>query len=207
MKKLTSTFILILIIGFLVNAQLQVGIKGGLNYAKWIHSDDKENQLKPILGFHGGFTVLAGLSMGSGLELETGLYISQKGFKEEDIFDEEEYSFLFLPLYIDLPLKLNYVFEGMNGSFIIGAGPTISYGVAGKYIAVMNGEEIRDDISWGSESGFMNPLDIALGIHGGVRLTKLQISAFFDKGLNNILNSSGPTAKNQVLGVSLGYIF
>jgi hypothetical protein len=145
--------------------------------------------------------------MGSGLELETGLFISQKGFKEEDIFDEEEYSFLYMPLYIDLPLKLNYVFEGMNGSFFIGAGPVLSYGVAGKFIAEIDGEEIRDDISWGSESGFMNPLDIALGIHAGVRLTKFQVSAFFDKGLNNVLNNTGMTAKNQVLGVSLGYIF
>lgn len=207
MKKLTTTILSFLIFGLLVNAQLEVGIKAGLNYSKWVHSEDDRNEMKSIPGFHGGFTVLVGLSMGSGLEFETGLFLSRKGFKMEDVFEEEENSYRFMPLYIDLPLKLNYVFEGMNGSFFIGAGPTVSYGVAGKYIAKVNGEEIEDDISWGTETNVNNPMDVALSMHAGVRLTKFQVSAFFDKGLNNVVNDTGMTAKNQVLGVSLGYIF
>jgi len=112
-----------------------------------------------------------------------------------------------MPLFIDQPLKLNYVFEGMTGSFFIGPGWVISYGVAGKYIAVVNREEIRDDISWGTETNFNNPLDVALSRHAGVRLTKFQVSAFFDKGLNKVLNDTGMTANNQVPGMSPGYIF
>jgi hypothetical protein len=48
MKKLTTTILSFLVIGLLANAQLEVGIKGGLNYAKWIQSENTENQLKPI---------------------------------------------------------------------------------------------------------------------------------------------------------------
>ena len=207
MKKPITTILSFLLFGLLVNAQLEVGIKAGLNYSKWILSENTENEIKSKIGFNGGFTVLFGLSMGTGFELETGLFLSQKGFVEKDDFSDLQESTTVNAFYVDLPLKLNYVFEGMNGSFFIGAGPVLSYGIGGKITYKSIEEEISTDILWGSEPGYFNPVDLGLGMHAGIRLTKLQISAFYDKGLKNIFNDSDRTAKNQVLGVSLGYIF
>lgn len=208
MKKITLAVLCLFMIGMTANAQLKFGLKGGLTLAKWdIEDFGDEVDMKFNTGFHVG--ALVALDLPLGLEFETGLYINQKGFKVEESFEGETFSMIVNPLYIDVPLKLNYKIEVGPAAVFFGAGPTISYGVGGQFKMEGMGEEDSEDIVWGnSEDDDLKPLDLGIGLQLGVKFSKIQVSASYDMGLNDINTFEGEYIKNKpVIGLSAAYIF
>jgi hypothetical protein len=206
MKKLLVISLCIFFIGFSANAQLKFGLKGGLTLAKWdIEDFGDEVEMKFNTGFHLG--ALLALDLPLGLEFETGFYLNQKGFKIE----EEGVLLAANPLYIDVPLKLNYKIEVGPAAVFFGAGPTISYGVGGKIKMEGTGEfDFDEDIKWGNdeEEDDLKPLDLGIGLQLGVKISKIQVSASYDIGLNDINIYEGEYIKNKpVIGLSAAFIF
>lgn len=208
MKKITIAVLCLFMIGMTANAQLKFGIKGGLTLAKMdIEDFGDEVDMKFNTGFHIGALIALDLPMG--LEFETGLYLNQKGFKVEESFEGETIKMSIVPLYIDVPLKLNYKIEAGPAAIFFGAGPTISYGVGGKYKMEGFGEEESEDINWGdSEDDDFKPLDLGLGLQLGVKFSKIQVSASYDMGLTDINTWEDSYIKNKpVIGLSAAIIF
>lgn len=208
MKKITLAFLALFMVGFMANAQLKFGVKGGMTLAKMdIEEFGEDVDMKFQTGFHAG--ALVALDLPLGLEFETGLYLNKKGFKVEESFEGETFSMIVNPLYIDLPLKLNYKIEVGPAAVFLGAGPTISYGIGGKFTFKAGGEEESEDIVWGnSEDDDLKPLDFGIGFQAGVRFSKIQVSASYDMGLSSISPYSDETIKNKpVIGLSAAFIF
>jgi len=207
MKKITLAILALFMVGFMANAQLKFGVKGGMTLAKMEFEDDEGFDMKFITGFHVG--ALVALDLPLGLEFETGLFLNQKGFKMEESFEGETFYMIVNPLYVELPLKLNYKLEVGPAAVFFGAGPTISYGVGGKYTFKGMGEEESEEILWGnSEDDDFKPLDIGIGLQAGVRFSKLQVSASYNMGLRNINTYEDSVIKNKpVIGLSAAYIF
>jgi len=186
MKKLNLLLIaLLLSVGAaMAQAQFAVGIKGGLNFAKF-DASDFDGSIKNKTGFHGGAFALIKLSK---IGIQPELIFSQQGSKFRFSTDDLEGNFN----YINIPVILKlYTVAGIN----LQVGP--QFGFLSK--AEINGENMKDSFK-GS--------DLSLGIGAGWDLPfGLTIDARYNLGLSKI-DDNDPNyeaVKNQVIQVSLGY--
>ena len=178
-----------------VNAQAQValGLKGGLNFAKVdIENVSTDNRT----GFHGGAFLLMKFSK---IGLQPEIVFSKQGssfkFNSQDL--ESNYDYINIPIILKL-----YTVAGIN----IQIGPQFGF--------VANAEQDVLDISTNTvtKQDVKNQIkgsDIsaALGIGWDIPFG-LTLDARYNLGLSKINDSSGsPESKNQVIQVSLGYKF
>lgn len=212
MKKV-FLFVAALSLATVVSAQ-KIGLKAGVNLAgQSIKLADKKVDNKMILGYQVG----AILTMPIGpIELEANLLLSAKGSKLE-----EETNLMGISskvtsktnlLYLDIPVKINYVMDlGPLGVFV-GVGPTFAYGISGKEKskASVDGKSVEKNskIKWGSKPTEAKPFSIGLGFQGGVVLMdKIRVGASYDMGLSSISNAKGVTGKNNVFTIFAAYMF
>ena len=178
-----------------MNAQAQValGLKGGLNFAKVdIENVSTDNRT----GFHGGAFLLMKFSK---IGLQPEIVFSKQGssfkFNSQDL--ESNYDYINIPIILKL-----YTVAGIN----IQIGPQFGF--------VANAEQDVLDISTNTvtKQDVKNQIkgsDIsaALGIGWDIPFG-LTLDARYNLGLSKINDSSGsPESKNQVIQVSLGYKF
>jgi Outer membrane protein beta-barrel domain len=116
--------------------------------------------------------------------------------------------------YIELPLNIAYAVEMGDNNLIIGAGPYLAYGVAGKndfegsvgsQVVVSNNEKI----DFGSDPGQVKPFDYGANLTVGYLLhAGMMLRANYNLGLANISNEgNGSSYKNSYFGFSLIYFF
>jgi hypothetical protein len=185
MKKINLLFLALLFTAgsALAQAQFSVGIKGGLNFAKF-DANDFGGSIKNKTGFHGGAFALIKLSK---IGIQPELIFSQQGSKFRFSTDDLEGNFN----YINIPVMLKlYTIAGIN----LQVGP--QFGFLSK--AEIDGENVKDSFK-GS--------DLSLGIGAGWDLPfGLSIDARYNLGLSKIEDDpSFDAVKNQVIQVSLGY--
>ena len=86
----------------------------------------------------------------------------------------------------------------------IGAGPVISYAIGGKWKSAAG----DTDVKFGSsDTDDFKPLDLGLGLGAGLEISSFQIGVNYNLGLSNISPQSGTSFKNNVLGISVAYLF
>jgi hypothetical protein len=185
MKKISLLFFVLLFTAgsAMAQAQFSVGIKGGLNFAKF-DASDFGGSIKNKTGFHGGAFALIKLSK---IGIQPELIFSQQGSKFRFSTDDLEGNFN----YINIPVMLKlYTIAGIN----LQVGP--QFGFLSK--AEIDGENVKDSFK-GS--------DLSLGIGAGWDLPfGLSIDARYNLGLSKIEDDpSFDAVKNQVIQVSLGY--
>lgn len=185
MKKvnLVVAFMLVFSAAAFSQAQFALGVKGGLNFAKF-DVNDFSGSVKNKTGFHGGAFALIKLSK---IGIQPELIFSQQGSKFRFNADEGEGNFD----YINIPVMLKlYTIAGIN----LQVGP--QFGFLSK--AEIDGNNVKDSFK-GS--------DLSLGIGAGWDLPfGLTIDARYNLGLSKIEDDpSFDAVKNQVLQVSLGY--
>lgn len=185
MKKvnLVVAFMLLFSAAAFSQAQFALGVKGGLNFAKF-DANDFGGSLKNKTGFHGGAFALIKFSK---IGIQPELIFSQQGSKFRFNADEGEGNFD----YINIPVMLKlYTIAGIN----LQVGP--QFGFLSK--AEIDGNNVKDSFK-GS--------DLSLGIGAGWDLPfGLTIDARYNLGLSKIEDDpSFDAVKNQVLQVSLGY--
>lgn len=109
------------------------GIRAGLNVAN-IHMSDLDGEAKPDsrTGFHAGVSFQQPLGKITPLYLESGLYMSAKGFKQKASFEGESFEATAKPMYLQIPILLSYHFNTNSVSFQPYAGFYYGLGIGGK---------------------------------------------------------------------------
>lgn len=206
MKKMRLTAVIaMLAIVTAVSAQVSLGIKGGVNMSNFVY-DDEVNDKNPKIGFNIGLA--ADVDFAPNMALQTGLFLSTKGFKTvNDAIDVEYTENL---MYLQLPLHLAYKVDVTPGSRIVfHAGPYAAYGVGGSRkakVGNLSGEWDVDKI-FGDANGQYKPFDAGLGLGVGAEMGAFLLDLGWDMGMVNISNRDNGNTKNQNAYLSVGYKF
>jgi hypothetical protein len=207
MKKLLVFSISILLVT-LLNAQVKLGLKAGINIAKQKYSSGGMSITPDAkVGFAGGVILDAGIS--ENFFFQPGLIFSQKGMKMSLSSYGVSGSATLTLNYLDVTLNLLYKIKTGDIKILLSAGPLISFGLSGKGSA--NGED--SDIKFGSANDDdFKAMDFGLGIGGGIEFDQFQLGVNYTFGLSNIGPSSQSTGtevtvKNNVLSLTLAVLF
>jgi hypothetical protein len=192
-------------------------ILGGVNFQNLngedMSGDKRENDL--LIGYHVG--VNAQIPVAPQFYFQPGLQFSAKGAKSVSALTPT-----YKLSYIELPL--NFVYKALlgNGFFMVGLGPYVAYGIAGKAIYDIGPVTSESDIKFKNEvvlgdpllTVHIKPLDAGGNIFFGYEMAGglfLQLNA--QLGMLNIrpdnylFPDDNSTLKNTGYGVSLGYRF
>lgn len=185
MKKISLIIVLFLATVAVGKAQVQfsLGVKGGLNFAKF-DAEDVGGSIKNKTGFHGGAFALFKFTK---IGIQPELMFSQQGSKFTFDGNNVESNFD----YINIPVLLKiYLLAGLN----LQVGP--QFGFLSK--AEIDGTDVK--------SSFKNSdTSLALGVGWDLPL-RFTIDARYNMGLSKIDDDpSFDAVKNQVIQVSLGY--
>lgn len=202
MRKIVLAFAVVLFAVFAGNAQIKFGPKVGMNLST-MTMKIKEGGIsvdvntKMLLGYHIGATFQADLA--SNFFLQPSILFSSKGSK----YDAAD-NIKIVANYIDIPVNLGYKLNVGSIDILFLAGPYFAYGVGGYGEA----EGEKADISWGSgDDDDFKPFDMGLNIGAGIEVNNFQFSMQYGVGLLNISPHSSITNKNNVLGISVAYLF
>lgn len=140
-------FVLLLMAGWQTQAQVRLGVKGGLNLSKFHMSDVERGTPLDFTnrpGFHAG--ILAEIPMGNILSFQPELLLSWKGAKYKSYreytnvvasgysYYKGSFIYVYTPFYVELPLYLKVGINlGNTGKLTGGIGPYIACGVGGKW--------------------------------------------------------------------------
>ncbi len=188
-----------------VQAQVKFGPKAGVNLSTMtLKSSGLSLDPKMLIGFHAG--IISEIGLTENLKLQPGILFSSKGSKYELSLLEQAFELTMSPGVIEVPVNVLYSFGAGTTKLNLFAGPYVAYGFTGKIKS--SGESL--DISYGSTiDDDMKPLDFGLNIGAGVNINGLLITAQYGLGLANLSpdSSDDTEIKNQVIGISIGYLF
>jgi hypothetical protein len=197
------------------------GILGGFSMYKidgnqYDGSKITEAKFKP--GFQVGMNV--DIPVSSIISFQFGLQVISKGTKSSEKFYKENLDIY----YIEMPLKIVFKPKLRSGNFLIGIGPDIAYGIAGKYKfddLVDNSKDFTANIQFKNKADFkpdnyfLKPIDLSVGLLLGYQLNNnlfFQINGQY--GLLDITTPQETTdpndkrkGKNYGFGLSVGYRF
>jgi len=191
MKKLTL-FAIAALITTIAAAQVQFGLKAGLNLANLSVSPNEDGtSLKMKANLHAGAMAYVPLFGHFGLQPE--VIYSGQGTK----ISAEGTSINYNLNYVSVPVLFKY--KDASG-FFAELGPQIGILVAGKAKSGDQSADIKDQFKSTDISG-------AVGI-GYLSSLNLGIDARYSLGLTNIIkDAEGTTAKNGVIQIGVFYMF
>lgn len=221
------------------DAGITYGVKAGVTFPTFSVSGIGDVTIKSITSFYVGgmvdipvssmFSVQPGLSfIGKGYSLDIDVSASL-GFPKGSVVVIEKEN----PFYIEIPVNLVAKFEAGPGKLFVGAGPYVSFGVAGKYKMTYSGPKAasrieaglsknkESDLKFGTNSKStsdsdrkqLKSLDFGLNFLLGYQLTNgLSINGGYGLGLTNIssntdLPNNKESLENSVISVGLGFAF
>jgi Outer membrane protein beta-barrel domain len=226
MKKY-CTVVVVAMLAFVISANSQGYIRGGVNFANVSVTDDgRIDDAKSLTSFQVGF--IGDIPIASFLSFQPGILFTGKGTKTEvgNTSDASYYRATTNPYYIEVPANL--VFKTPTGpvKFFAGAGPYIAVGVAGKNKvegkflgASFNREE---KIEWSNDDpttlnyeegagfGVMKRFDYGLNGIVGIETKSLVVAANYGLGLAKLQSGDNNSNnddrnKHRVLSLTLGF--
>ena len=163
--------------------------KVGMNFSNVTKYDDA----KALPGFQLGVGMDYGFS--ESWSLQSGLLISSKGYKIEDVKVR--------PIYLDIPILAAYKFNiSDNTKFVINAGPYLAFGLGGK------AKDDNFDLKlFKSDEGDWKRFD--LGIQYGIGLELSDRYLINLTGQNGFISpvDGGDDPKNMTFSIGVGYRF
>jgi len=182
-------FLPLLLVAGIVNAQLQFGLKGGVNISNFTGGDFKTIEKSPLVAFHAGGILRIKFD---NLVLQPEVLFSSQGARLDDGTSEKDYKVS----YVNIPVMLQWQFDG---GFFVEAGPQAGFKVS-EDIPDSSIEEFAKstDISIGLGLGFLK--DKGLGIGGRYTVGVSQVGDFDSANID-------PDFKNGVIQISLLFIF
>lgn len=205
---------------------IRLGVRAGGNLAAWrgqavenaegvlnlanINLENRPVTTGPRVGVHAG--VYANIPVSDRVEIEPGIFYSQKGSLLAGRFSSNQYEFVNLQAdvtnklnYIDLPVYAKvYLSEG----FHIFAGPQVSFLISDRLHTQLNvaGFNLLNR-HWNIEAGYRT-VDVAAAGGVGYKFANgFNLMAGYDHGLTPLLDSENIRAYNRALKVSVGYDF
>lgn len=210
MKKLIFTLAALAIAGASF-AQTTFGIKVGPDFSSYTSKDNNAKETsKMIVGLEGG--VYANLPIAPQFYIQPSLMYEGKGGKSKDN-DNVTTRLNYLTLPVDLLFKPEM--PNGSGSWIVGVGPYVGYGISGKTkYSTDAGEVSLDPFKENDLTDNKAPLkrfDAGANVQLGYEMASgFNVVLNADLGLINInnLNSDKDNSyKNTSFGVTLGYTF
>ena len=201
MKKLRlSLVVAMLAIVTAASAQLNLGVKGGLNMSNFYGDELTDKNMKA--GFHVGLA--ADYEFAPGMAIQSGLFFTTKGAKVVYNFPIlGEVDGTINSLNLQIPVHFAYKQEVTPGTRIVfHAGPYIAYGVGGK---ISSGDTKLGDTF--GDKGLLKPFDAGLGLGVGAEFARFLVDVGWDMGLVNVADFSNGNMKNQNAYLSVGYRF
>ena len=187
MKKVIL-FPLLMVMGT-VNAQLQFGLKGGVNISNFTGGNFNNIEKSSLVAFHAGGLVRIKFEH---LVLQPEVLFSTQGAKLDDGTTEADYKIS----YVNVPIMLQWQFKG---SFYIEAGPQAGF-------------KVSEDIPNSTIDEFAKSTDLSIGVGLGFLKNKgLGIGGRYTVGVSKVGNFDSanidPDFKNGVIQFSLIFIF
>jgi hypothetical protein len=167
-----------------------------------VTSDNQTSSSKSRIGFNVG--VLVDVKMGNDFSFQPGLNFVQKGGKDDEGSTSADISLNFL----ELPLDFIYHAKGKTGSFFIGAGPSLSYGLSGKAKVTSGGVTITESLHLGSsENDDLKRLEFGGNVLTGYEWKSgVFISFNYNAGFSNMSPQTGTKWKNNYVGLHIGFV-
>jgi len=224
-NTLLSILFLVLSASFAIaqeKSKMSFGILGGINFqnlnGKDMGGDKLSNDM--LLGYHVGANVL--IPIVPEFYFQPGLLYSTKGAKNTHTILGTDYTSTTRLNYIEMPLNMVYKATLGKGSFMLGFGPYLAYGIGGKVKTEGGTLSTTQDIKFQStvESGdpllvpYYKAFDAGANIFAGYEMASgifVQLDTQF--GMLNInpeykaIPDDKSTTKNTGFGLSLGYRF
>jgi len=219
--KKVFLFTLLLIITQSLFAQVNFGVKGGLNESyidAGTYPSTTKGHLRP--GFHIGAFAEFEFNKWS---FEPGLFFSVKGYKvtsdavqptpggpvKVSISGTQTYQ------YLELPLNMLYNIKTKPGKIFIGGGPYMGYllSVTGKRNTTVNGVNTYTETNYAiGGNGNFKRTDFGVNALTGITFKNgLLFNVSYSYGFTNIvinnINGNPNITKNRVIGFSAGYTF
>lgn len=208
MKKTILLFIGFINLMIFVNAQKSsFGIAAGATFASYkvdfsgiaITSDSK-------VGYT--FGLLSSFPVGKSFDFQPALhFVQQGGTLKQDSYEDK------LTLNgIEIPMNFVYHTKDPKGSFFVGAGPSISWGISGKY---KYDDGTTENVKFGSSpDDDFKPFQLGANFLTGYHFKKgFMIAANYNFSLTNTANNdpdfpdAEATYHNRYWGLRLGYMF
>lgn len=186
-------------------AQLSIGPKVGVNFARIGGDDVNEDEINSLFG--GQFGAVGQLRFNESFAIQPELLFFQKGYRAEFLILGEEFSFRQTLNYIEVPIMAKFMFFAQEGGQVYGLfGPSLGFGLNGKF-----GLNDSDETFTFEEVNF-SKIDLSLTIGAGVQIPtgpgKLFLDVRYLLGLNTIDNEEPKLdIKNRGLGIGLGFLF
>jgi len=187
MKKII--FLPLLLVAGMVNAQLQFGLKGGVNISNFTGGDFQNIEKSPYVAWHAGGLLRIKFDH---LVLQPEVLFSTQGAKLDDGTTEENYEIT----YVNVPIMLQWQFKG---SFYVEAGPQVGF-------------KVSEDIPNTAIDEFAKSTDLSIGVGLGFLKSKgLGIGGRYTVGVSKVgdFDSANidPDFKNGVIQFSLIFVF
>ncbi len=201
---------------------MRFGILGGVNFqnlnGKDYNGDKLENDM--LIGFHAGVNVQ--IPIAPEFYFQPGLLFSTKGAKSVTDVLGTTYTTTVNLSYVELPLNLVYKGALGSGFVLVGFGPYVGYGIAGKVkteggiIALDNDIEFKNVVELGDPLTvpYFKAFDAGANVFAGYEMAGglfFQLNA--QLGMLNInpedkrIPDDKTSVKNTGFGLSLGYRF
>ncbi|MDX1586749.1 MAG: porin family protein [Balneolaceae bacterium] len=195
--KLTVTCALAALVSMPLYAQnVSYGVKAGADFSTWGGDDVRNADLDMNIGYHAG--AFAEFPVAKSMSIESGLYLSRKGFKAQEQILGVEMDLTNTSTYLDLPVLAKFN-VARNYNFFI--GPQLSYILQNKITFEAMGQKDTEK----SVTGFTK-FDIGAVAGLGYRFANgMLFSANYDFGLQSLDDNTGTKAFNRVIKASIGY--
>jgi outer membrane protein with beta-barrel domain len=183
--------------------QVRIGLKGGLNIATIIKTNDDNFSSNPLLGFNGGAVLQ--LPLGRFIAIQPEFLFSQKGYKSTGTSLGTDYDYRKYLNFLDIPILLR-----INASkyFGIVIGPQYSY-LLGTHTVFKSGDatyqqDVQNDNSNVRKNIFGGVIGADINLNRNLFIYGRYTIDFQDN--NGDGTSSTPTYKNQVFQFGIGVL-
>lgn len=220
-RRLLIAFLITNSLTMIAKAQVQFGIKGGLNISEMLTSGNPTTSINgtaehlryfPTTSFHGG--VFAYLPFAKKWGLQPELVFSAQGSTGKPVqnylvsITEEDYRFSYLniPILVKYKLPVGFFAEtgpqvgllvhAKIGETMVGSTGTVNYSVKDKLKST--------DFSWTLGAGYCSPFNLGFDIRYNLGLSDINGASEKDQASAPIPNG---TIKNGVFQIGVFYIF
>jgi hypothetical protein len=152
--------------------------------------------------------ILVDIPLSSQFSFQPGLQLVQKGTKDEQTDGSGTEKVKLNINYVEVPLNFLYNAKSNTGNFFIGGGPSIGFGISGKWKYDAPGTSLKQDVKFGSnDDADFKRMDMGANFTTGFCFPNgLFIAANYNMGFSNLFpgGSSDGTLKSSYFGIRLG---
>jgi hypothetical protein len=203
-KVMMSLLLCFFAAGLLAQPTIRFGIKGGLNIATIIKSNDANFQTDPLLGFNGG--ALLQIPFGPVVGIQPELLYSMKGYRTTGSTLGQDYEYRRHNNFIDVPLLLR-LNASPNFGFVI--GPQFSFLTSTRTVMISGNNAMEQTVNNDNDNLRKNILGGVVGFDINLDRNAF-IYARYTLDLQNDNGNGSPTTpeyRNQVFQFGLGLLF